>query len=126
MKYILRKERKVNLKNFGKYKAVAVHADTVTQQEIEAEAERNCTVTRADVKAVMNEVMAVMRRHLQNGDRVRLDDWGILKLELESKAVEQPEEFNATKHVKRIKVHFLPESRKGVQRLYNGIKLERA
>lgn len=100
MKYILRKERKVNLKNFGKYKAVAVHADTVTQQEIEAEAERNCTVTRADVKAVMNEVMAVMRRHLQNGDRVRLDDWGILKLELESKAVEQPEEFNATKHVK--------------------------
>lgn len=126
MKYILRKGTKSSMPSYGKYKAVAIHADTVTQEEIEAEAERNCTVTKADVKAVMNEVMAVIRRHLQNGDRVRLEDWGILKLELESKTVEQPEEFNATKHIKRVKVHFLPESRKGVQRLYNGIKLERA
>lgn len=126
MKYTLRKERKANLKNFGKYKAVAVHPDTVTQEEIEAEAERNCTVTRADVKAVMTEVMAVIRRHLQNGNRVRIDDWGTMKLEVESKAVDSPKEFDAAKHIKRVKVHFLPESRKGVQRLYDGIRLERA
>lgn len=125
MKYILKKGTKSTMPSYGKYKAVAVHPDTVTQEEIEAEAERNCTVTRADVKAVMTEVMAVIRRHLQNGDRVRIDDWGTMKLELESKAVDSPKEFDATKHIKRVKVNFLPESRKGVQHLYDGIRLER-
>ncbi|MBQ8466698.1 MAG: hypothetical protein IJ546_03265 [Prevotella sp.] len=67
----------------------------------------------------------VINDHLRRGDKVRLDTWGLMKLEIESDKVDSPEEFNARKHIRGVRLHFLPESSDGRPDLYKDIHFER-
>ena len=58
----------------------------------------------------------------RNGDKVCLDEIGMLKLEIESDKVDNPSDFNPKKHIRGVRVHFIPESIDGVQDLYDGIE----
>ena len=49
MEYKIVKETHPTLKNYGKYKAVAMHYKTVTPEEIADEIERNCSAKKSDV-----------------------------------------------------------------------------
>jgi nucleoid DNA-binding protein len=42
----------------------------------------------SNVLAVMTSVAEVVNNHLREGDRVRLEDWGMMKLEIESEKVD--------------------------------------
>ena len=125
MKYRIVKENNSSRKNFGKYKAVAVHYDTIETADIEQEIQDNCSATAGDVVLVMKELTETVMRHLKRGDRVRLDGIGLLKLELESDKVDTPEEFNVKKNIRAIRLHIIPESYDGKQEMYDGISLER-
>ena len=46
----------------------------------------------------------------------------MLKLEIESDKVDNPSDFNPKKHIRGVRVHFIPESIDGVQDLYDGIE----
>jgi predicted histone-like DNA-binding protein len=126
MHYTIKKETKPNLKNYGRYKAVAVHYNTVTTEQLCREIQDSCSLKKSDVKAVLAELSEQLRRHLHDGDRIRLDGIGMLKMEIESDKVDRPEDFNIRQHLRNFRIHFLPESSKGRQDLYEGIRLEPA
>ena len=126
MKYKIVKETKPSLSTFGKYKAVAVHERTLdTKKIIEEVKERNGFLSEGTVEAVLIGLSEVINRHLRNGDKVRLDDWGLMKLEIESDKVDAPENFKPKKHIRGVRLHFLPVSEKGKPELYQNIGLQR-
>lgn len=49
----------------------------------------------------------VISRHLREGDKVRLRDWGLMKLEIESDKVDTPEAFRPGKHIKGVRLQQL-------------------
>lgn len=93
MKYKITKETKPTLSTFGKYKATAVHGDTVDSQQILREVARQMGVSQGTVAGVALSLGDVIKQHLRRGDRVRLDEWGLMKLEIESDKVDAPSLF---------------------------------
>ena len=126
MKYQLKQETKPTLKTYGKYKAVAVHGNTVDTHDIISEICQNNPISEGAVVAVLSQLSAVVSRHLRRGDRVRLDDLGLLKLEIESDKVDTAEAFRPAKHIRGVRLHFLPKSSGGKPKLYQDIRFERA
>ena len=80
---------------------------TNTRSEIEA----SCTVKRADVLAVISELVVVMKQALQDSKRVKLDGFGSFKLGLSTSPSDTAKGFTAAKNVKDIHVLFQPEVR---------------
>ena len=126
MHYKIVKETKPTLKNYGRYKAVAVHYNTIDTKRLSQEIQDNCSLKKSDVVAVLTELSELLVRHLQDGDRVRLEGIGLLKMEIESDKVDKAEDFNVRQHIRNFRIHLLPESVDGSQALYEGIKLEPA
>ena len=125
MKYRIKKETKPTLKTFGKYKAVAVHNQTIESRKLYEEAAKGTTLSGSALEGLMMIVAETVRRHLQNGDKVRLKEFGLLKLEIESDKVDDPKTFRAKKHIHGVRLHFIPESYEGTQALYDGITFEK-
>ena len=127
MKYRIKKETKPRLSTFGQYKAVAVHQCEVSSKMIikEAAAVENSHFSEADITSVILRLSEVISTHLRNGDRVRLEEWGLMKLEIESDKVATPKAFRPKKHIRGVRLHFIPESHKHVQPLYDGITFEK-
>ena len=122
MKYKIVKETKPTLKTFGKYKAKAVHNDEVGSRHIRDEVSERLGISEGAVEAVMMCLSNVISQHLRRGDKVRLDTWGLMKLEIESDKVDDPATFRANKHIRGVRLHFLPESYKGKPELYQDIE----
>ena len=125
MKYRIKKETKPTLSTFGQYKARAVHYQTIEQAQLVKETAQAAHLTEGDVKGVIISLAEVVNRHLRNGDRVRLPEWGMMKLEIESDAVDDPKDFRPKKHIRGVRLHFLPESLDGSQPLYKDITFEK-
>ncbi len=125
MRYKIKKETKPTLPTFGKYKAVAVHNQTVDSKVIAKEACRGTTLSAGTMEGLMMAVGEVVMRRLQMGDKVRLAGIGLLKLEIESEKVDDPKLFRAKKHIRGVRLHFIPESEGGSPELYKGITFER-
>ena len=125
MKYRIKKETKPTLSTFGKYKAVASHHQTVETGQLIKEVSAGEPYTEGTVEAIAWKLAKVINRHLREGDKVRLNDFGLMKLEIESDKVDAPEDFKPTKHIKGVRLHFLPESAKGSPELYKKIKFEK-
>ena len=71
MKYKIVRENKPTLKNYGRYKAVAMHFQTIDAEQVAQEVQDNCSAKRSDVELVLGELLEVLARHLKQGDRVR-------------------------------------------------------
>ena len=126
MKYKIKKETKPTLPTFGKYKAVAVHNQTIESRQLfEEAASRGMAISGGVLEGLMMTVAETVRRHLQMGDKVRLKGFGLLKLEIESEKVDNLKDFRAKKHIRGVRLHFIPESEKGSPELYQGITFEK-
>ena len=125
MKYTIKKETKPNLLTFGKYQAVAVHDKTIESQQILKETAQRMHLSEGTIHGVIMELAEVVNSHLRDGDRVRLPDWGMMKLEIESDKVDDPKTFRAKKHIRGVRLHFLPASNDGTQDLYDNITFEK-
>ena len=125
MRYKIKKETKPTLPTYGKYKAVAVHNQTIESKRIVKETSQRTSFSEATINGVLISVAEVVNDHLRMGDRVRLPEWGMMKLEIESDKVENLKDFRAKKHIRGVRIHFLPESYEGTQALYEGITFER-
>ena len=125
MKYKVVKETKPTLKTFGQYKAKAVHNGEVSSREIMKEVADRLGTSSGTVLAVMLGLSTVINQHLRRGDKVRMESWGMMKLEIESDKVDNPADFNVRRHIHGIRLHFLPESTSGRPDLYKDIKFER-
>ena len=136
MRYRIKKETKPTLPTYGKYKAVAVHYQTIEKavavhyqtiesRQIAEEATRGMTISAGVLEGILMNVAEVVRRHLRNGDKVRLKDIGLLKLEIESEKVDNLKDFRAKKHIRGVRLHLIPESYEGSQELYKDITFEK-
>ncbi len=124
MIYVLKKQTRSSMPSFGQYVARVFHHQTVTNKEIEREISEMCTVTPHDVKAVLSALSAALKQHLQDGDIVKLADVGTLKLEIEGSPAPTPLDFDAHRHIRGVRLHFLPESENKRRKLYQGIRYE--
>ena len=89
------------------------------------EAARGTTLSAGVMEALMMNVAEVVRRHLKMGDKVRLADFGLLKLEIESEKVDNLKDFRAKKLIRGVRLHFIPVSEGGSPTLYQDITYEK-
>lgn len=101
---------------YGKYFGRVVHTGEVTIDQFADEIQRNCSATKSDVKLVLTELQATIKRHLQDGQVVILPEIGRLKLSVETIGVDKPKDFNLKKHLKRVVCKFLPAGQRGGKR----------
>lgn len=72
-----------------------------------------CTVTYADVMAVLGELPGVMADYMSQGKSVRLEGLGTFRLTLSTKGVASEADFDFQKQVQAVRVQFVPQ-REGV------------
>lgn len=72
-----------------------------------------CTVTYADVMAVLGELPGVMADFMAQGKSVRLDGLGTFRYTLSTKGVATEAEFDFQKQLKAVRVQFVPQ-REGI------------
>lgn len=125
MKYSIKKETKPTLATYGKYRAVASHQQTIEYEQLLKEVCEIKILNDGIVSAVLSKLSEVIYGHLRNGDKVRIKDWGLMKLEIESDKVDDPKDFSPKKHIRGVRLHFIPESTEGKPQLYKDIKFEK-
>ena len=96
----------------GKFFAKAVSQGEVTIEELAKEAATNSGISKgAFVRGVM-ELQDLMKHRLANGQTVVIEGIGRFSLRVESIGVDEPKQFNISRHIKRIVCGFLPASRR--------------
>ncbi len=103
-----------NRKNIGtgKFYARAVHTTVIDSDQLAERIQRNCTVKKSDVYAVLIELAEVMKDELQNSNRVKIDNFGTFYLNLKSTGAESEDKFTVAENIVGCKVRFLPEHTK--------------
>lgn len=94
--------------SFGKWFAKAVSISTVDTEALAEEISHSTTVTRADIMAVIIELVVAMQRHLLSSEKVVIDGLGSFRTGIKSRAADKPEDVNATK-IRGYRVIFSPE-----------------
>ena len=128
--FILQRNNIKSNKSYGKWYAHTVKQGELSLDRIEEMIQSRCTVTRADVRAVITALKEVVEFGLKNGMVVDLDEMGKFYLSIRSECVDDPEDFSVKLHVKDIVCkyspdgHRLPSSKRRIVRSFtNGCKL---
>lgn len=103
--------QKNNIKSnsaYGKYYAHTVKQGELTMSDIERQIQERCTVTRADVRAVLTALEDVVAHGLKDGMVVNLNELGKFYLSIRSESVDTPEDFHVRKHVKEVVCKYTP------------------
>ena len=79
-----------------KYYAIPVLGGEMTMDELTAAIEKNCTVTGADIRAVVYALVDVSITSLARGSILRLGDLGSLRMSLSSDGKEKEDDVNAS------------------------------
>ena len=87
---------KKNTKAYGKWFAKAVHTNVYGTDELAQEVQRNCSMKKSDVKAVIEELCEVMARELGNSHAIKLSGLGTFRAGLKSTGTVTVREFNAS------------------------------
>ena len=123
MEYKLVKGTNPTIPSYGKYVARAVHNNVITAHELALEIQNNCSAKKSDVLLVLTELQDSLIRHLQAGDKIELPAIGTLKLEMDSRTVDSPEEFNPAIHLRKFSLHLLPKCTSGTPDIYTDVPL---
>lgn len=94
---------------FNKWYGRVVTLDTVTTDQLADIIEANCTVKRADILAVISELVVTMKKELQDSKRVVLDRFGAFKLGISTIPSDTSKDFSVSQNLKGIHVIFQPE-----------------
>ena len=111
---------------FNGYYASVANKGMVDTDAVAEEIQRNCSMKRSDVLAVLAELSEVLKQQIQQSHSVRLDGIGIFRPGICSKMADTPEAFKRT-NIKSLRLNFLPESYKQgksrVKDVFSGAKL---
>lgn len=89
---------------------------TVDIDTLAANIEKNCAMTKGDVKHVIEALVEEIQGTLVNGNKVKLDRFGIFHMTFRCSGVEKMEDCKV-KNIKRVHIRFMPD--KGLK-LVNG------
>ena len=110
--YRLHQDQSTGTKRSGKWYARAVPIAVINTRQLAEIVQRNCTVKRSDVVAVIEELVEVMKDQMQDSKRVKLDGFGSFKIGIESKGAQTAAKYSVAEHVKGLHVVFMPERTK--------------
>ena len=109
VKYKIYQNKSEESPTYGKWYGRAVHEGTVGIDELADIMQDNCTVKRADILAVLSELVETMKTQLQNSMRVKIDRFGSFKIGMNTSPANSAKDFSPTKNVRRLHVIFQPE-----------------
>lgn len=95
----------------GKFYARAVALQTIDTDKLATIMQRNCTVKRSDIKAVIEELVETMSDQLAAGSRVKLNGFGSFKLALQSRPADTAAKFTVKDNIRGIRCLFTPEAK---------------
>ena len=96
------------------YYGKAIQIGTVDTDKIADIIQRNCSMKKSDVIAVIQELIEVMTDQLQNSMSVKLDGFGIFKIGLKTVGADKPENFTISRNVAGLRVNFVSAGKKDV------------
>lgn len=106
-----------------KYYAQAKSSGEITLKKLSREiGEGSTTVSDSDVLAVLNDLVKFLNRHLDNGEIVRLGDFGSFQIAVSSEGAETENKFHHSM-IKKSKVLFRPGA--DVQTMLKNVKYEK-
>ena len=107
IKYKLYQDNRAESTTRGKWYARAIYPTTPkSTKDLAQMIQDNVSVKRADVIAVLDELVNVMKLWLQESYRVKLDGFGSFKIGLKTKPADTAKDFSAAKHVVGSRVNF--------------------
>ncbi|MBQ0074143.1 MAG: HU family DNA-binding protein [Prevotella sp.] len=128
LKYVIYQQKRKGGNNL--FYGRAVHSDTITLSSIADRVQRNCSMKKSDVLAVLTEMVETMQDELHNSNKVKIDGLGTFYLSIKSSGAITQDEYNANENVKGIRVNFLAEGKKNngtMSRTFtNGVKIVKA
>ena len=92
----------------GKWFARTVYIGTTTLDEIAKNVAYDCTITKADCKAVIEALIHEINNQLLNSYSVKLDGLGTFKVAVMSNGAVEASEFSASKNITGWRVKFMP------------------
>ena len=107
--YRLSKVTSPNAKGYGKWYPRAVITQTVDTEMLAAIMQRNCTLKKADIVAVISELIETMADQLQDSKRVKLNGYGSFKIGIRGEGADSAADFSTSKNIKGLHVLFQPE-----------------
>ena len=109
--YTLRKNNNSNSKGYGKWYAKATMIGVIETDGLANIIQRNCSMKKSDVLAVLSELVEVMQDELQSSKRVKLNGFGSFKIGLTSAGADKASDFDVRKQIKGLHVCFTPEAK---------------
>lgn len=108
MQYAIRpRVNPMDLEAAPKYYASPAYGEEIDVRTLANEISKSCTLTPADIVAVIESFLEKLPFYLKNSNKVRLDRFGIFKLSFSSEGKEKADEVTA-KDIKKLKVVFTP------------------
>ena len=107
--YRLSKVTSPKAKGYGKWYPRAVITQTVDTEMLAAIMQRNCTLKKADIVAVISELIETMADQLQDSKRVKLNGFGSFKIGIRGEGADSAADFSTSKNIKDLHVLFQPE-----------------
>ena len=99
-------------KGYGKWYPRAVITQTVDTEQLATIMQRNCTLKKADIVAVISELIETMADQLQDSKRVKLNGFGSFKIGIRGEGADSAADFSVSKNIKGLHVLFQPEVKK--------------
>jgi predicted histone-like DNA-binding protein len=96
-------------KGYGKWYPRAVITQTVDTDALATIMQRNCTLKKADIVAVISELIETMADQLQDSKRVKLNGFGSFKIGIRGEGADSAADFSISKNIKGLHVLFQPE-----------------
>ena len=112
--YVLQKCNNEKSDNYGQFVARVRTLGLTTTEEVAEKIQKNASVKRSDVKAVLDELADVLTEKLADGFTVKLDGLGIFSPRIRAKyqAVTDENPYDVEENVKNVGVLFRPERKK--------------
>lgn len=93
----------------AKFYAMPYYGEEIDIRQLANEISKTCTLTPADVRAVIEILLDKMPFYLKNSNKIRLDGFGIFKLSFSSEGHEKEEDVSA-QDIKNVRVLFTPSA----------------
>ena len=125
----LHQDKSRNTQRSGKWYARAVSTSVVNTRQLAEIMQRNCTVKRSDIMAVIEELVETMRDQLQDSKRIKLDGFGSFKIGVRSIGAATANDFSVAGNIKGMRVIFSPErtsdaSGNRIKQFLQGVRVE--
>jgi len=92
----------------GKWYARAITMGTVETDDLAQIIQKNCSMKKSDVVAVLSELVEVMTDKLQESYAVKLNGLGTFKIGIDSTGVSDPMDFTVSNNITGSHVNFMP------------------